>query len=102
MAIIKVKDSNNKTWNCNIEVDGIVLVVNPIGYNDQWPFMLPKDRVFVDNIKQELKKLGMTKNVRQYNKDDNTAVGFIGNGVKEIANVFKKKEKPAFRDVFKY
>ena len=102
MAIIKVTDSKGKTWNCDFEVDGIVIVVNPIGYNKQWPFKLTKDETFVNNVKEEFKKMGMTKNVRQYNKDSEDSIGFIGDGVKELANVFKKKSKPSFRDVFKY
>ena len=63
MATIKVTDSKGKTWNCDFEVDGIVIVVNPIGYNKQWPFKLTKDKNDVQNL---VKKSSIISNLQRY------------------------------------
>ena len=102
MGKLVILDSRNKPWECDLIIDGRVIVLEPKGYSKTWPFILQRDKIFLDNALEELKKMGMKKNVRQYNKDSEDTIQFIGNGAKELSEIFKKKTKPSFRDVFKY
>jgi hypothetical protein len=102
MGKLTIVDSRNKTWECDVTIDGRVIVLEPKGYNKTWPFILQKDKIFLNNVVQELKKMGMKKNVRQYNKETEDTIQFIGDGAVELNSIFKKKSKPNFKDVFKY
>jgi len=77
--IEKVGDSAGKEWTCDCEVEKGFIVVNPIGYNDQYPFILSKDKLFVNNVKERLYDVGIYNELEVDTHDLGNFVQFYSN-----------------------
>lgn len=54
-----VLDQHGKEWLCDVKLSDNNLVIKPDGYNKEYPFILSRDKVFLNNINGKLKSMGV-------------------------------------------
>ena len=74
--IDKVLDGAGKEWICQCEVEKGLVVVEPVGYDSMYPFILSKDPLFVKNVKEKLYEVGIYNELEVDTSDAGNFVQF--------------------------
>lgn len=78
-TVDNVKDKLGKLWTCEVEITEGAIGVSPVGYDNWYPMILSKDRVFVTNVKNALYNIGIYKELSVDTTDDAaTVLNFYG------------------------